>query len=55
MPPCPRRFLRNNLLYHEGHIVVIDVSQAVEVEHPHALEFLRMDCMNILKFFRGKD
>ena len=47
-------FSEYNLLYHEGHIVVIDVSQAVEVEHPHALEFLRMDCMNILKFFRGK-
>ena len=47
-------FSEYNLLYHEGHIVVIDVSQSVEVEHPHALEFLRMDCMNILKFFRGK-
>lgn len=47
-------FSEYNLLYHEGHIVVIDVSQSVEIEHPHALEFLRMDCMNILKFFRGK-
>lgn len=47
-------FSEYNLLYHEGHIIVIDVSQSVEVEHPHALEFLRMDCMNILKFFRGK-
>ena len=47
-------FSEYNLLHHEGHIVVIDVSQSVEVEHPHALEFLRMDCMNILKFFRGK-
>jgi RIO kinase 1 len=47
-------FSEYNLLYHEGHIVVIDVSQSVEVEHPHALEFLRMDCMNILKFFRSK-
>lgn len=47
-------FSEYNLLYHNGHIIVIDVSQAVEVEHPHALEFLRMDCMNILKYFRGK-
>lgn len=47
-------FSEYNLLYHDGHIVVIDVSQAVEVEHPHALEFLRLDCMNILKFFRAR-
>ncbi len=47
-------FSEYNLLYHNGHIVVIDVSQAVEVEHPHALEFLRLDCMNILKFFRAR-
>lgn len=47
-------FSEYNLLYHNGHIVVIDVSQAVEVEHPHALEFLRMDCMNILKYFRAR-
>jgi len=26
---------------------MIDVSQAVEHEHPYALEFLRKDCTNI--------
>ena len=41
-----------NLLYHEGHIVVIDVSQATEGTSPRFR--ILMDCMNILKFFRGK-
>ena len=40
-----------NLLCHEGHLVVIDVSQAVEHDHPNALVFLRQDCTNISKFF----
>ncbi|XP_053684807.1 serine/threonine-protein kinase RIO1 [Sabethes cyaneus] len=44
-----------NILYHEGKIVIIDVSQSVEHEHPHALEFLRKDCTNITEFFRKKD
>lgn len=43
-----------NLLYHEGKIVVIDVSQSVEHDHPHALEFLRKDCTNISDFFSKK-
>lgn len=43
-----------NLLYHEGNVVVIDVSQSVEHDHPHALEFLRKDCTNISEFFRKK-
>lgn len=36
-----------NLLYEDGSIVVIDVSQSVEHDHPMALEFLRNDCNNI--------
>ncbi|GLH03723.1 Serine/threonine-protein kinase RIO1 [Gryllus bimaculatus] len=44
-----------NLLYYEGQIYVIDVSQSVENDHPHALEFLRKDCTNINEFFRKKD
>lgn len=38
--------------YHEGRVYVIDVSQSVEHDHPHALEFLRKDCTNITDFFK---
>lgn len=41
-----------NILYHSGEVYIIDVSQAVEHDHPHALEFLRKDCANINDFFR---
>eukprot|EP01101_Sappina_pedata_P009972 TRINITY_DN616_c0_g3_i1.p1 TRINITY_DN616_c0_g3~~TRINITY_DN616_c0_g3_i1.p1 ORF type:complete len:592 (-),score=274.69 TRINITY_DN616_c0_g3_i1:116-1891(-) len=44
-----------NILYHEGSIWVIDVSQAVEHDHPHSLSFLRMDCMNVTRFFRKRN
>ena len=40
-----------NLLYHENDAFWIDVSQSVEHDHPHALEFLRKDCMNVNLFF----
>lgn len=43
-----------NILYHEGCVVLIDVSQSVEQEHPSAFEFLRNDCTNISEFFRKK-
>ncbi|KKY19566.1 putative extragenic suppressor of the bimd6 mutation [Diplodia seriata] len=42
-----------NLLYHDGRLCVIDVSQSVEHDHPRALEFLRMDIKNVADFFRG--
>ena len=36
-----------------GEIRIIDVSQAVEHDHPSALEFLRKDCSNITgKFYK---
>ena len=41
-----------NMLFHEGHLCIIDVSQAVEHDHPQALEFLRKDCANVTEFFR---
>lgn len=40
-----------NLLYHGSDSYWIDVSQSVEHDHPHALEFLRKDCMNVNLFF----
>lgn len=43
-----------NMLYHNDSIVIIDVSQSVEQEHPHAFEFLRKDCSNISDFFRRR-
>lgn len=43
-----------NLLFHEGNVVIIDVSQSVEHDHPHAFEFLRKDCTNISDFFRKR-
>jgi RIO kinase 1 len=45
-------FSEYNLLYHEKKIYVIDVSQSVEHDHPHALEFLRKDCSNTVDFVR---
>ncbi|CAH2981200.1 unnamed protein product [Chilo suppressalis] len=43
-----------NMLYHKGALVIIDVSQSVEHDHPHAFEFLRKDCTNVSDFFRKK-
>lgn len=40
-----------NMLYHGGDVYIIDVSQSVEHDHPHALEFLRKDCANVNDFF----
>ncbi|XP_056290745.1 serine/threonine-protein kinase RIO3 isoform X2 [Pseudoliparis swirei] len=36
-----------NMLWHEGKVWLIDVSQSVEPTHPHALEFLFRDCRNV--------
>lgn len=43
-----------NILYHEKRLWLIDVSQSVEHDHPHSLEFLRMDIKNVSDFFRRK-
>jgi RIO kinase 1 len=41
-----------NILYHKNSLYIIDVSQSVEHEHPHAMDFLRKDIENVNKFFR---
>ena len=41
-----------NMLYQADRLYVIDVSQSVEHDHPHALEFLRKDCTNVTDFFK---
>ncbi|KAI8907906.1 RIO1 family-domain-containing protein [Gorgonomyces haynaldii] len=47
-------FSEYNLLYHKKTVYCIDVSQSVEHDHPHALEFLRKDCTNVLDYFRKR-
>lgn len=32
-------------------LYIIDVSQSVEHDHPHAMDFLRSDCLNMTDFF----
>ncbi|GFR47397.1 hypothetical protein Agub_g9114, partial [Astrephomene gubernaculifera] len=41
-----------NILYHKGELYIIDVSQAVDLDHPKALDFLREDCKHINDYFR---
>ena len=45
-------FSEYNLLWYKSTVYVIDVSQAVEHDHPNALAFLRKDCENAIHFFR---
>lgn len=40
-----------NILYHRGHLYIIDVSQSVEHDHPSSFDFLRSDLTNIDQFF----
>ena len=39
------------MLWFEGRVYFIDVSQSVEPSHPHGLEFLLRDCQNVSSFF----
>ncbi|XP_077229825.1 uncharacterized protein LOC143862641 [Tasmannia lanceolata] len=41
-----------NILHFEGHLYIIDVSQSVDLDHPHALDFLREDCLHVSDFFK---
>lgn len=38
--------------WHLQHVYIIDVSQSVEHDHPHAYDFLRSDLTNIAAFFK---
>ncbi|KAI7733512.1 hypothetical protein M8C21_030687 [Ambrosia artemisiifolia] len=38
--------------YVEGHMYVIDVSQSVDLDHPHAFNFLKEDCVHVSNFFK---
>ncbi len=40
-----------NVMIYDGEPVIIDVSQAVRLDHPHAHEFLMRDIRNIIRFF----
>ncbi|KAF5385706.1 hypothetical protein D9757_005502 [Collybiopsis confluens] len=40
-----------NILFHEDHLFIIDVSQSVEHDHPSAFDFLRKDLGNVEDFF----
>ncbi|KIY73171.1 RIO1-domain-containing protein [Cylindrobasidium torrendii FP15055 ss-10] len=44
-----------NILLHEGHLWIIDVSQSVEHDHPAAFDFLRNDLRNVEEFFGRRD
>lgn len=47
-------FSEYNMLYYKNEVYVIDVSQAVEHDHPMSLDFLRRDCANINDYFNKK-
>ncbi|KAH7885222.1 RIO1-domain-containing protein [Phlebopus sp. FC_14] len=40
-----------NILYHDSHLYIIDVSQSVEHDHPSAFDFLRGDIKNMEEYF----
>jgi RIO kinase 1 len=40
-----------NILYHRQHLYIIDVSQSVEHDHPHAFDFLREDIAHVDEYF----
>ncbi|RZC86101.1 hypothetical protein C5167_026785 [Papaver somniferum] len=40
-----------NILYHEGNLHIINVSQSVDLDHPLASDILRQDCIRVSDFF----
>ncbi|KAL6201615.1 hypothetical protein ACLB2K_025328 [Fragaria x ananassa] len=43
-----------NILYFEGHLYIIDVSQAVELFDDNANDFLRQDCLHVSGFLKKR-
>uniref|UniRef100_R7W6G0 Serine/threonine-protein kinase RIO1 n=1 Tax=Aegilops tauschii TaxID=37682 RepID=R7W6G0_AEGTA len=43
-----------NILYFEGHLHIIDVSQSIDLDHPSALDFLKEDCLHVSDFFKKR-
>ncbi|XP_026430156.1 serine/threonine-protein kinase rio1-like isoform X1 [Papaver somniferum] len=41
-----------NILYYEGNLHIINVSQSVDFDHPLASDILREDCIRVSDFFR---
>ncbi len=41
-----------NVLYHEGRPILIDVAQAVSIDHPQAKELLKRDSDNFAKYLK---
>ncbi|KAI3914637.1 hypothetical protein MKW92_034767 [Papaver armeniacum] len=41
----------SNILYYEGNLHIIDVSQSVDLDHPLASDILREDCSRVSVFF----
>jgi len=41
-----------NMLFWDGRVVIIDVGQAVPLDHPRAEEWFRRDVANVARFFR---
>ncbi len=40
-----------NILFHEGELVFIDVSQGVPLQHPNAIRWLYRDIYNVVRYF----
>lgn len=47
-------FFLHYFSYHSRKLYIIDVSQSVEHDHPHASEFLRKDLANVTDYFAKK-
>jgi len=41
-----------NILYYKEKPYLIDLGQAVLLDHPHAIEFLKRDIKNICQYFQ---